>query len=777
MKRFLTTGILLALAHVMSAQVGVPILKVNANDPLYDVGPSANPLRLKLSYDATNDNLQLDSTVDDLSVEYSLENQVYNSLPYGLTTHGVMFGASPSLPATTPPSAVQEADPAALFNFLGAYINDTAGPTGTMFTANPYAAGADLGTGIIPVIDDPALASYTATGSASLFTTSQPLYAANIPGNARVYYGDLVIKFSRPVKNPVIHFAGLGGSYSYVPFGLSPVPSNYRRTFFTTELELEDTSMTSTLLSGNSVMLLQGNNILNTDSTPNGNSVPVFEAPDNNSAATGSIRLNGVVQEVRYRLYLRGSNGNIGINWSAEGIDSSGQIVVSGATRDPLPGDMWYSTVSLLAPVRQISGNVFRDKDGLTDNDVNKSNGVANPKTNGGKTLYANLVTTGGIVVASQKITTDGVFLFDSVALGNYQVQITTNPGIPGTSMPTTTLPANWVNTGEFVGSGPGSDSSINGISSIVSAPPSGVLTNVNFGIEQLPNSTDRTQVIPAPPLYMIPAGTATNAVVGTDPEQGVLGNPNKFTITALPTNGTLSYNGILVNVGDTITNFDPTKLSYAGITPGSTQITFNYAFIDSANRVDPTPAFYQLTWSQPLAAMQVGLTGSTRATDNLLNIRLEGNLSKIETVELYKIVGNSSKKELVFSTPLNATNYDYIDVKVENNKSYTYYAVGKNASGIVKQSNTVQLSRISDYDVVVYPNPAQTEIKLMFDQVLDESTTANIFNAQGKLVGQTTIPAGTKLHAYAIEHLANGSYVIQIAHNNKIKLVKFVKN
>jgi hypothetical protein len=777
MKRFLIAGVFLVACQIANAQVGVPILKVSADDPIYGIGPSVSPLRLKLSYDLTNENAALDSTIDDLSVEYLLENQVYSSLPYGISTHGVMFGASPSLPSSTPVSLIQEGDPAALFAPLGSYINDTAGPTEQMFTAYPYASGTGIGTGFYPTVDKPSLIGFIATGAASIFTASQPLYASNTPGNARVYYGDLIIRFSRPVKDPVVHFAGLGGSYSYVPFGQSPIAANYRRTFFTTELELVDTTMTSTLLSSNQFLTLQGNNVLNNDSTPNGNSVPVFESPDNNGAATGSIRLNGVLQEARYRLYLRGSNGNIGINWSAEGIDSLGQLVVSGATRDPFPGDMWYSTVSLLAPTRQITGNVFRDKDGLSDNDITKSGGVQNPKTNAGKNLYANLVTPSGTVVASQKISTDGVFLFDSVALGNYQVQITSLPGTVGASMPATTLPTNWVNTGEYIGPGVGSDGTVDGMSVLLTPPASGVLTNVNFGIELVPNSTDRLQVIAPPALYFIPAGTATTAVVGADPEEGVLGNPNTITITNLPTNSTLSYNGVPVVQGDTIVGFDPTKLSYASITPGSTSVVFNYAFIDLANKVDPTPASYTLSWSLPLSTMYIGVNGTVRAEDNLVTIRLEGNLSKVQTVELYRSVGSSSKSELVYTTPLTASNYDYVDLKVENNKSYTYYAVGRNAGGIVKQSNTVVLNRLSDYDVVVFPNPAQTEIKLMFEQVLAENADANIFNAEGKLVGQSTIEAGTKEHTYSVSHLANGSYLIQITHDNKIKLVKFVKN
>jgi hypothetical protein len=50
--------------------------------------------------------------------------------------------------------------------------------------------------------------------SMSIFTNVEPLFDANLDKAGRYYYGDIIFKFNRPVKNPVIHFGGLGGSYN-----------------------------------------------------------------------------------------------------------------------------------------------------------------------------------------------------------------------------------------------------------------------------------------------------------------------------------------------------------------------------------------------------------------------------------------------------------------------------------------------------------------------------------------------------------------------------------
>lgn len=98
----------------------------------------------------------------------------------------------------------------------------------------------------------------------AIYTAVEPLADISAASNGRFYYGDVVIKFNRPVNDPVVHIGGLGGSYSYI--GLD---ANTYNTYFTTELELSNgaTASSSSLLAGNLNIALQGNNIVNTNAT------------------------------------------------------------------------------------------------------------------------------------------------------------------------------------------------------------------------------------------------------------------------------------------------------------------------------------------------------------------------------------------------------------------------------------------------------------------------------------------------------------------------------
>jgi hypothetical protein len=184
-------------------------------------------------------------------------------------------------------------------------------------------------------------------GSVSMFTCAQVLYDQGAVHNAttRHYFGDLVITFNRFVTNPVIHFAGLGGSYRYAPMGSDPNnTATWLSSYFTTELELTG-PLSMTKMSGNQFISLSGNFITNNNTTnPNGESVDRGTPPagqfNNFGAATGSIRINGTTNVLRFKVYLRGASGSQ-FAWSAPG------SAIQGASRDPFTGDVWMVSVSL----------------------------------------------------------------------------------------------------------------------------------------------------------------------------------------------------------------------------------------------------------------------------------------------------------------------------------------------------------------------------------------------------------------------------------------------
>ena len=299
-----------------------------------------------------------------ISATISLANQQFTGLTYGAGTTnlsgtsnavstGLVFGAGPSQATGTAPGNpnVQQASPLNSYDLFGAFGNSW-GPRNGMFMsdagATPVAGSypAQSGTGIDAegLLPNPAT---DANGGVSVFTCAQVMADLGRAHNAttRHYYGDLVITFSRFVQNPVIHIAGLGGSYRYCPTALDPSnTANWISTFFTTELELVG-GYPMTRMAGNQFFGLSGNLIVNNNTTnPNGEStdqgVPAPGQFNNYGAASGSVRVNQTVRFLRFRVYLRGASGSQ-FNWSAPG------AAVNGGTRDPLTGDIWFISASL----------------------------------------------------------------------------------------------------------------------------------------------------------------------------------------------------------------------------------------------------------------------------------------------------------------------------------------------------------------------------------------------------------------------------------------------
>jgi Secretion system C-terminal sorting domain len=504
----LSAALMLAYTGVMSQ--AIPTIEMPLNQTIFansnqGTGVSSNPVIVEFKNDANNSN---SFSAYSSTCTISFRNQQFTGLSYGtasydnsgnssLQTTGLVFGAAPTLASDPTP---QGALPVNRYDLLGAYTTG-GGPTNNMYTSNPTAAGANLGTGI--KVGN--ASSATTNGAVEVFTTAQALFGnASYPVGSRVYFGDIVITFSEPVKNPVIHLAGLGGSYRYTPFGVdASIAANYIKTFFSTELELVNTGLTSTLLSSNPLMNLSGNNILNANNAnPNGGSVdvgiPSGELFNDYGAASGSVRINGNVQTLTYKVYLKSGTASQ-FAWSTKGLAADGVTqLITNALRDPFTGDVWRIGASYDKPVQQVSGNVFYDINGYSGN-INTAS--INPaistyeKVNINNTMKANLIDASGNVVATTPIGSDGTYLFDAVAIGNYTMQLTQVAGVPGQPKPATTIPVDWVYTGERNSLQAGNDASRNGIagdgnSEVFTVTSGNNFPEVNFGVllrSQLP--------------------------------------------------------------------------------------------------------------------------------------------------------------------------------------------------------------------------------------------------------------------------------------------------
>ncbi len=191
-----------------------------------------------------------------------------------------------------------------------------------------------------------------------------------------------------------------------------------------------------------------------------------------------------------------------------------------------------------------VSGTVFNDINGLTDNDVNGV-GIGSPSNT---PIYASLVNTGGNVVASTVITGNGTYQFTDVeANSSYSMVLSTTQGTAGNAAPTADLPSGWVNTGESPNNAT-SDGTVDGMQSfsvgIVDVP------NIDFGIQQPPTpgiDSIPEQVNPGDSVCVVVPGSKFS---GVDASAG--GIITSLTICTFPSNiDRIEINGVAYTSGN----------------------------------------------------------------------------------------------------------------------------------------------------------------------------------------------------------------------------------
>ncbi len=746
-------------------------------------GPSVSPQTQTFFVDnsnyTTSTTADLNADTPPLTVTTSLRNQVYTGLPYGTCTTGLSFGTE----KTEWDDAIyttQTPKPGNLYDLIGGNVGQY-GPMNSQFKTMPSALAGTIDA------DDTGFGN-DFNGGVTLFSTVEVLQDLNLPKDGRFEYGELVITFSRPVKNPVLHIASLGGSTWYLPIGLADLPSNWKMSYFTTELELQNTGYTSSKLSGSNYFNIQGNNILNNSQRPNGDSrAGDFDKNGFSSygAASGSVQIIGTVSQLVYKVYVRGS-ANSAFNFS---FDRASTTNTPG--RDPFYGDFWAISYSLDKPTQQISGNVFIDSDGLNDaggGDINKTAGMANTKTNVGGTLYANLLNaTGTTVIATVPVSSDGTYLFDSVATGSYKVQLTTVQGVVDQPTPATTLPTGWVNTGEFVGNTAGSDGTVNSLQDVaITVNTSDIKTEVNFGIERTPVSVPYTYIIPKPTggvtLTLFGGTNNFSPLSGSDPEdQPTSGTLSGKTvqITELPAAySILRYNGVDVVAGQTITNYDPSllQIAFTGSTPTSFT-EFKYSYIDAAGKAS-TPTTYRLEWfGGPLAITLANFN----AIKNNCNADLawttvtEINASKFEVEVSSSNSAVYSKVGSVNASAANGTGKSYqFSYPMQPGVQYYFRLKLMDKDGSFKYSDVRTLSCDGKGVITIAPNPVIDRFSIAGME--SGKNTIVIYAANGQQVKTQIIPQ-SQGYVY-IQNLASGMYSVKvISEKGNITVGKIIKN
>jgi len=295
--------ILLSFSKVVLA---VPTLEISSGSGTNSSGPSVAAQTNTYLFNANNpdDNHFSTEYFPKTSVTYSIENQQYDNNSNALK--GLVFGGNVGNSTSS----------ASIFTNIGAVGN----PDSNDFTANRV----DLrGSGI----------SKSANYGTWLFLKTGALndkarrYTKNENNGLGHYMGDIVLRFNRGVKNPVINVAGLGGTAGDgITANLKLVESP------------SDTYMYR--LSGRSLKV-SNNEIRNDSST--------YSSNTGDGGASGSVQIESAreITTLRFSLYLASDyyyddDGWFGPSksWSSSGGDA---FSLSAASIDSMVGDLVVS--------------------------------------------------------------------------------------------------------------------------------------------------------------------------------------------------------------------------------------------------------------------------------------------------------------------------------------------------------------------------------------------------------------------------------------------------
>jgi len=445
-----------------------------------------------------------------------------------------------------------------------------------------------------------------------------------------------------------------------------------------------------------------------------------------------------------------------------------------------------------------ISGNLYNDKNGLVNSLVDGP-AIGTP---GGVPIYAYLAdSTGKVAFKTLVNSVTGAYSFPLANVNTtYQVRLSSSDvsfqdNLPGSLG----LPAGWVTVGDSYGTNNGSGSGIEtGSPDCYISARTGVtnITNVNFGIERLPDSYDYTTSITHPMLNQfitLNGGINPPVLGGSDPEDysagGVLSN-RPVMIDTIPSNAELYYNNVLVTDGQFITNFNASLLQVkiTTATLGDSIINFRYSYVDSAGKKDPSPALYSLTWNIPLPATgliaQASLYGdiatikwSTLSEQNTDHFELERSLDHINFSKIGQPVmaaGNTDTKR-EYQQPDNISGLYQQPV--------IYYRVKLiDFDGLFKYSNVVavRLNRLAD--ISGWPNPFSTAITLNIPATQSTELLIRLTDIAGREMMAKKVRSArgsSQVILNGLDKLSKGVYLVDvfdILSGNKSTL-KFIKN
>ncbi|MDI1233711.1 MAG: Ig-like domain-containing protein [bacterium] len=471
--------------------------------------------------------------------------------------------------------------------------------------------------------------------------------------------------------------------------------------------------------------------------------------------------------------------------------------------------------------ILDVSGTIYNDANGLVNGAID---GIAKGAYIGTQ-VYTYLVNNLGVVIDSARVKPNGTYTLTGVRNSSYTVRLSTTSVAIGATAPSASLPTNYANTGEQYGTSNAAGSGIE------AGTPNGNLTvtfttvnipNVNFGIERTPFAHNKTfQVNPDSVIYRSSgnsrftqlitlngaSGTSDTTVSsvsttimpgkisGSDYEDGRFrgnsGINGKLALTALPdtaTNGVLVYNGRLLfpnpAVGSPayiywnsttsryeIPNFKPDSLVLYVKKANQSTTSFNYAYIDAANKLGSI-ATYLINYLSPLP-IDILLKGKMVGSQAQINwICL--NTDNIASYELSRrFIKESNKVPVCAVNETGLPQYNYNDDLSEMEPGVYYYALNSiNRNGVKRTEGLIALNHKSVSpsvkNIVLSPNPSNSKTFLnLIGYDDDVEGNLEIFTTTGQKI--QTIPFAGSSVSIQTDNLSAGLYSVNIIINGQV--------
>ena len=419
-------------------------------------------------------------------------------------------------------------------------------------------------------------------------------------------------------------------------------------------------------------------------------------------------------------------------------------------------------------PTGSITGSIFNDLNGLSDGTVNGNKiGLINSAP-----VYVVLKNSAGKVVRTVQVDqATGNYTFINVPAGTYTIVMQLQPQNTGLDAnDPASVPSGWGSTGEFQGSGTGSDGVID--SKLTVTVGTGAVTNANLAIKRAPDTDDKSISITSTLSVNQDYRLSNAPLSGSDPDfpANPIGTNGKFIIKSLPpvADAGLYYDGVAITSlpanGFIISNYDPAKLTIRFKRTGVTSTSFTYSSVNIADVSDATPATYFINVPVLLPVTGLGLEVKLNGTAAQLTWKTLSE-SKTAFFDVEKSIDGRSYTaagQVKATGSASGSTYNFTDNNLV--KGIQYYRIkAVDADGKSLYSNVVALRTGGAALVSIFPNPAKGHFVL--------TTTGDagkyqveVMNAAGQRVYNSVVTTGgTQMPVYvATAGWSAGAYLVK---------------